>query len=102
MTPKRKPAAHLTPAALNDLRHVPGNQRAALITAIDDLQQRPRPHISKKLSLPSDTRELRRLRLGKWRIIYLLLDETPIVVGVRQRPPYDYQDVDRLLAELDK
>ena len=102
MTPKRKPAAHLTPAALNDLRRVPGNQRATLITAIDDLQRRPRPHISKKLSLPNDTRELRRLRLGKWRIIYLLLDETPIIVGVRQRPPYDYQDVDRLLAELDK
>ena len=101
MTPKRKPATHLTPTALEDLKRVSGNQRAALIAAIDDLQQRPRPHSSKKLSLPNDVRELRRLRLGKWRIVYLILEGAPIILGVRQRPPYDYQDIDRLLSELE-
>jgi len=42
--------------------------------------------------------ELRRLRLGQWRIVYAI-DESDSSVGiyaVRRRPPYDYGD----LAEL--
>ncbi len=100
MTPKRKPATRLTSAAFAELRRVPGNQRMALITAIDNLEKNLRPHISKELEMDDTTREVRRLRLGKWRIIYLIYDEIPIVIGIRQRPPYDYQDLDRLLSTL--
>ncbi len=99
MMSKRKATAHLTPAAIDDLKRIPGNQRAALIDAIDTLEKQPRPHTSKKLTIPGTDQELRRLRLGKWRIIYLLWQDTPIILGVRQRPPYDYQDIDRLLSE---
>jgi hypothetical protein len=51
--------------------------------------------------------ELRRIRLRKWRIIYAIHDaERWIwVLGVRRRPPYDYQDlpvfVERLMGEDD-
>ncbi len=75
MTPKRKPGTRITPSALDELKRVPGNQRMTLINAIDNLELRLRPHNSKKLELTDPTRELRRLRLGKWRIIYLITTE---------------------------
>ena len=68
--------------------------------AIRDLATEPRPPQSKQLRLPAETHsELRRLRLDRWRIIYSIreADRTLAVLAVRQRPPYNYEDLQRLL-----
>jgi mRNA-degrading endonuclease RelE of RelBE toxin-antitoxin system len=101
MTPKRKHAVRLTEIAYTDLSRLPGNIRRQMIIAIDNLENKLRPHNSKRLSLQNENREIRRLRLGKWRIIYLIVDKTPVIVGIRKRPPYDYSDLDLLTRELE-
>ena len=47
--------------------------------------------------------ELRRIRIEKWRIVYMI-DETEAGLGVyaiRRRPPYAYDDLAELLAGLE-
>jgi mRNA-degrading endonuclease RelE of RelBE toxin-antitoxin system len=97
--PKSKPQAALNPRAGSDLRRVPGNTRRRIIVEIDNLEHNPRPSNSKRLSLENDAREIRRLRIGLWRVIYFLQDEQPIIPGIRKRPPYDYDDLDMLAEE---
>ena len=48
------------------------------------------------------TRELRRIRLERWRIVYAITesDQAIDVLTVRKRPPYDYGDLERLLAAI--
>ena len=47
--------------------------------------------------------EARRLRLDRWRVIYVVDEEWAEigVLAVRKRPPYEYDDLSELLAELD-
>jgi mRNA interferase RelE/StbE len=101
MTPKSKPHAYLTPGAYQDLRRLPGNVKRQMIKAIDDLERNLRPKQSIQLELGDDPREIRRLRLGKWRILYLVQEETPVIFGIRQRPPYDYEDLQALIGEIE-
>jgi len=101
MTPKSKPTAMLSPIAFDDLKKLPGNVRRQMIVAIDELELNLRPSNSKRLAIEGEIREIRRLRLGKWRIIYLILDNHPIILGIRHRPPYDYNDVQYLLGQVD-
>jgi mRNA interferase RelE/StbE len=101
MTPKSKPEVMLTKVAFDDLRKLEGNLRRQMILAIDGLERNPRPPNSKQLDMEEEQREIRRLRLGKWRIIYAVIDGNPIILGVRRRPPYDYDDLQRLLGEVD-
>jgi mRNA-degrading endonuclease RelE of RelBE toxin-antitoxin system len=96
--PKSKPQAFLTPRAWNDLQHLPGNIRRRIINEIDLLEQNPRPSNSKRLALGNELREVRRLRIGQWRIVYLV-EEEPIIIGIRKRPPYDYEDIKVLVRE---
>jgi len=44
--------------------------------------------------------ELRRIRLDRWRIVYIINedDESVDVLAVRKRPPYDYGDLSTLLG----
>jgi mRNA interferase RelE/StbE len=46
--------------------------------------------------------ELRRLRIERWRVVYVIDEEWELVtiLAVRQRPPYDYEDLEELLAEI--
>jgi mRNA interferase RelE/StbE len=46
--------------------------------------------------------EVRRLRLDRWRVVYAVDESWQIVIvlAIRQRPPYDYEDLDRLIAGL--
>jgi mRNA interferase RelE/StbE len=46
--------------------------------------------------------EARRIRLDRWRIIYVIdRDWSEIgILAVRERPPYDYDDLADLLREL--
>jgi mRNA-degrading endonuclease RelE of RelBE toxin-antitoxin system len=101
MTPKSRPKVTLSKVAFNDLKKLQGNLRRQVIVAIDGLEQDNRPSNSKQLLIEDEEREIRRLRLGKWRIIYAIIDERPIVLGVRRRPPYDYDDLPSLLGDVD-
>ena len=51
----------------------------------------PKPHVT-----------LHRLKIEKWRIVYAIDDEEIVVdvLTVRQRPPYDYGDLDELLQAI--
>jgi mRNA-degrading endonuclease RelE of RelBE toxin-antitoxin system len=100
MTPKSKPKAMLSPFAFGDLRKLAGNVRRSMIVAIDGLESNPRPSNSKQLTIDDEEREIRRLRLGKWRIIYLVLDDRPIILGIGKRPPYDYSDLSYLIENV--
>jgi mRNA-degrading endonuclease RelE of RelBE toxin-antitoxin system len=91
----------LSPMAWDDLKHLSGNVRRQMIKAVDALEQDARPAESKQLSLADDQHELRRLRLGHWRIVYLIVDEQPLVLAIRRRPPYDYTDLASLIEETE-
>jgi mRNA interferase RelE/StbE len=111
---------YVSPAALHDIKDLPGNMRQRVRRAISDLATNPRPNDSKDLALPDtifvDTQEstrttanipnsapfeVRRLRIDRWRIIYFVhdIDELIDVVAVRKRPPYDYGDLAQLLTD---
>jgi len=98
MSPKSKPNAALAPEAWRELRGLPGNVRRAMIVAIDSLIANPRPANSKQLAAEGISVEIMRLRVGHWRIVYVVLDGQPVVLAVRRRPPYDHADI-RELAE---
>lgn len=92
-----------------ELRALPGHMRPPIRQAIQALARNPRPSRSQTLDLPPEvaTRcpagvELRRLRLGQWRVIYAIDDEweTITIVAIRRRPPYQYQDLAELIARL--
>lgn len=62
------------------------------------------PYYSRKLRVPEETDlEVRRLRLERWRVVYLVDEEWSEVgiLAVRKRPPYDYNDLTELLAGLE-
>jgi mRNA interferase RelE/StbE len=46
---------------------------------------------------------LRRLRIERWRIVYAITEAGRYVdvLAIRKRPPYDYGDLERLLADLE-
>jgi mRNA interferase RelE/StbE len=97
VAPSSKPKAALSQIAFEDLKKLPGNIRRQMITAIDRLEANPRPSTSKRLTIENEPREIRRLRSGKWRIVYLVLDERSIILAIRKRPPYNYEDLQRLI-----
>jgi mRNA-degrading endonuclease RelE of RelBE toxin-antitoxin system len=88
-------------------RHtLPGHVRQRMRRQIDDLSANPRPHASRELDittleLPPDV-ELRRLRLERWRLVYAVNDADGWVwvLGIRQRPPYDYGDLPELAHKI--
>ena len=80
--------------------------RQRIKRAIDELACDPRPAQSQPLDttdleVPQNV-EIRRLRLQPWRIIYGVNDTEGWVwiLAVRQRPPYDYNDLDELITSL--
>jgi mRNA interferase RelE/StbE len=87
-----------------EIRQLPGHMRQRVRRAIQDLGDDPRPHYSRELSVPENRDvEARRLRLDRWRIVYVV-DENWVEVGIlaaRQRPPCDYDDLSELLSEFD-
>ena len=85
-----------------EVRALPGNIRQRVKRAIAELAENPRPHNSRVLEAPEGIDlELRRIRLDRWRILYVIDEEDSGVgvYGVRQRPPYDYEDLADLLSE---
>jgi len=68
--------------------------------AIGGLASSPRPPESRTLEVAGVEAEIRRLRLDQWRIIYAVTEAERAVdvLAVRKRPPYDYGDLQELLA----
>ena len=95
---------YITPSALKEVRKLPGHMRQRIIRIIDHLSEEPRPPKSMALNTPSllalPGSEPRRLRVDRWRIIYVVLDEDRCVdiLAIRKRPPYDYGDLTELLS----
>lgn len=94
---------YITPQAIHEIKDLPGNMRQRVKRAVSRLADDPYPSRSKELSTPEETKvKLRRIRLGKWRILYAVTEADRIVdvIAVRKRPPYDYGDLESLLAEV--
>jgi mRNA interferase RelE/StbE len=90
------------PEAWDEMKNLPGHMRQRVRRAVKALADDPRPTGSKQLDAPSFERELRRLQLDKWRIVYVITESesTVDVLAVRKRPPYDYGDLTALLESL--
>ena len=87
-----------------EIRRLSGHMRQRIRRAVQSLSDEPRPHYSHRLRVPEEIElEVRRLRLERWRVIYVIDEEWSEVgvLAVRKRPPYDYRDLPELLAELD-
>ena len=65
--------------ARKDLEALPAELQARILAAIDALQDNPRPPGSKKLKDRSEYR----IRVGQYRVIYEIHDQTVVVLIVR-------------------
>ena len=109
-----EPAGHkgryrvwVEPELHSQRERLPGNVRQRVKRALYALAVDPHPPDSQPLDvtgldLPPGV-ELRRLRLGKWRIVYAVNDAQGWVwaLGIRQRPPYSYQDLPDIASRLE-
>jgi mRNA interferase RelE/StbE len=93
---------YVIPLAWTEIKTLPGNMRQRVKRAIDALADNPHPAGSLVLDVPESERELCRLRLDRWRIVYAVTEaeKTVDVLAVRKRPPYDYGDLEDLLEEV--
>lgn len=93
---------YIHPQALKEAQATPGHMRQRLKRILKSLAGNPRPAESRALEWPPASFEPRRLRLGDWRIIYVVDDNEywVEVLAVRKRPPYDYGDLADLLDRL--
>ncbi len=96
----------LEPEVHDARKSLPGNVRQQVRRAIDHLAIDPRPSTSAPLDVAdlvvSLGIEVRRLQLRPWRILYAVNDDERWVwvLAIRRRLPYDYEDLDALLAKL--
>jgi mRNA interferase RelE/StbE len=96
----------VTRAAKRELRNLPGHARSSIFHAIQALESNARPLTSKGLKstksykIPKDV-ELRRIRIDRWRVIYVIEKELSVVtvLAIRKRPPYQYDDLENLIEE---
>jgi mRNA interferase RelE/StbE len=84
------------------MKALAGYVRHAVKRAVDALAANPRPSSSTSLDIPEFEGDLRRLRIESWRIICAVsdADRTVDVLGVRKRPPYQYEDLQDSFARL--
>jgi len=70
--------------------------------AIDALAGNPHPAGSLVLDVPESEREVCRIRLDRWRIVYAVTETEKAVdvLAVRKRPLYDYGDLEELLQNV--
>jgi mRNA interferase RelE/StbE len=93
--------------ARQEIRALPGNMRQRVLGLLKGLASQPRPDSSKCMDtskmgveLPSSI-GLYRIRVEAWRIVYVVEEELLllIVLTVRKRPPYQYENLRELLEE---
>ena len=92
------------PTAYRELKQLPGHVRQRARRAIDGLATDPKRSGSSRLEQDVSPREVRRLRLDKWRVLYALDEKWKevAIISIRQRPPYQYQDLGELLRGLEE
>jgi mRNA-degrading endonuclease RelE of RelBE toxin-antitoxin system len=96
----------LEPEVHHARQSLPGNFRQQVKRTIDHLAADPRPSTSAPLDVSEidvpEAVEIRRLKLIPWRVIYAVNDDEQWVwvLAIHRRPPYDYEDLDRLVAKL--
>jgi mRNA-degrading endonuclease RelE of RelBE toxin-antitoxin system len=96
----------LEPEVHHARKDLPGNFRQQIKRAVEQLAVDPRPAGSAPLDVSEIdvplAVEVRRLRLPPWRIIYAVNDDEQWVwvLAIYRRPPYDYEDLDQLVAKL--
>ncbi len=93
---------YVIPRAWQEIKNLPGYMRQRVRRAIDAFADNPRPPESKQLNVPDLEPDLYRLRLDRWRGIYAVTEDQGVVdvLAVRKRPPYDYDDLESLIAEI--
>ena len=75
-------AIEFRPAAQRDLRSIPGDMVRRIGRKIDALSENPRPPGAEKLSGSENSY---RIRVGDYRVLYGIRDDTLLVVVVRIR-----------------
>lgn len=94
------------PSARDEIKGLPGHVRQRVRRMVKALADEPRPSYSRSLAPPVGidlgSLELRRLRIEHWRVVYVIDEEWELVtvLAVRRRPPYDYEDLEELLARV--
>ena len=90
------------PQAWQEIKTLPGNMRQRVKHEVDQLRNDPRPGRSKRLTVETTGVMLYRVRLDRWRLVYAISDDAHqiIVLAVRKRPPYNYDDLNDLLTEV--
>jgi mRNA interferase RelE/StbE len=93
----------VTPQALAEIKDTPGNVRQRIRQTINELAKHPYPTHSKQLQFNQPDRQLYRIRLNNWRIVYVITESENVidVLAVRKRPPYDYGDLQKLMEVLE-
>ena len=90
-----------------EIRAASGYLRAQVLDVLHTLEHNYSPPGSRVLDLSSLSEpapqgmSLWRVRLGKWRLIYTVNVEEKVVsvLALRQRPPYQYEDLAALLQQ---
>jgi mRNA-degrading endonuclease RelE of RelBE toxin-antitoxin system len=89
---------------LKEIDNLPGHVRQQVRRAVRQLPFNPEPPDSKRLDyvVKSDG-EVRRLKFGSWPVIYVIDRDMKqvYVVGVRKRPPYQDDDLNGLMMQID-
>jgi mRNA-degrading endonuclease RelE of RelBE toxin-antitoxin system len=96
----------ITNAARREIRNLPGHARPLVFREIQTLEKDARPYTSrgmkstKTFKIPKDM-ELRRIRIDRWRVVYVIEPDLSLVtvLAVRKRPPYQNDDLEELLKE---
>ncbi len=93
---------YVAPAALKEIKNLPGNVRQRVRRTVTALADNPRPAKSTALEVPGLACEVRRIRLDRWRVVYAITEAELLVdvLAVRKRPPYDYGDLADLLEDF--
>jgi len=93
--------------ARREIRNLPGNARPLIFHALQSLEKDPHPYSSKGMrsikgyKMPKGL-ELRRLRINRWRMVYVVEPALSLVtvLAIRKRPLYQYEDLEELLKEV--
>jgi mRNA interferase RelE/StbE len=95
---------YVHPEAWRAIKRSPGDVRQRLRRAISELASTPRPPASKQLETSLTALEVRRQRVEDWRIVYSINEDLAQVqvLAVRQRPPYDYRDLEALVKKVEE
>ncbi len=89
---------YILPQALETIKVLPGNVRQRVRREIQNLATNPHPSDSKRLDFSDQERELWRLRLDNWRILYTIDEDG---TGLKKDEVYGGAGVDSGAAGFD-